>query len=99
MWETIKQILHKNLGTCIIVEEGKPAYVVTRFEDYEILLNNKPAPRLPSALNDQELLEKINEEIVAWKTRQTEANPEANMADISEADQTDEIRIENLPIV
>jgi len=99
MWQTIKQILHKNQGTCIIVEEGKPVYVITRFEDYEALLNNKPVLRFQNSSNEQELLEKINEEIVAWKVKQTEINPESNISDVSEVSETEDIKIENLPIV
>lgn len=97
MWDTIKQILRKNSGTCIIIEEGKPAYVITRFEDYEKLLEGQSffGSRQESS-SEQELLEKINQEISNWKAKQPEANPEL---EIPEEDDDQEVRIENLPIV
>jgi len=98
MWDTIKQILRKNSGTCIIVEEGKPAFVVTCFEEYQKLLENRP--RLPlrgvAGLGEQELLEKINQEISDWKARQTESNPEL---EVSESSESEDLKIENLPVV
>ncbi|MBU1102878.1 hypothetical protein KJ853_04495 [Patescibacteria group bacterium] len=98
MWETIKQILHKNGGTCIIVEEGKPSYIVSRFDEYQKLLENQPAPRLREGINEQELLEKINQEINNWKTKQAENIPE-NELDIPEVSEEEDLKIENLPIV
>lgn len=95
MWETIKQILRKNSGTCIIVEEGKPAFVITRFEEYQKLLEGQTAPLLRGAagLEEQELLEKINQEIGDWKAKQAENNPEL------EVPEAEDLKIENLPIV
>lgn len=100
-WETIKQILKKNKGTCIIIEEGQPAFVVMAFDDYQKDLENQPAdkliqPRLREATNEAELIEKINQEIVDWKAKQTENSPEVPLADIQD---NDEVRIENLPLV
>jgi PHD/YefM family antitoxin component YafN of YafNO toxin-antitoxin module len=96
MWETIKQILRKNQGTCIIVEEGKPAYVITKFEDYEKLLEAQQPSRLRENFSEQDLLEKINEEITNWKVKQVENAPEL-VTQEGEADE--ELKIENLPIV
>ncbi len=97
MWDTIKQILHKNQGTCIIVEEGKPAFVVTRFEDYQKLLECQPVHRFREGLDEQELLERINQEISDWKAKQAESNPE--LAVSPELSEEGELKIENLPIV
>jgi hypothetical protein len=96
MWETIKQILRKNQGTCIIVEEGRPTYIITKFEDYEKLLDEKSQSRTRDNFNEQELLEKINEEITNWKIRQPENAPELEAA---EPQGEEELKIENLPII
>lgn len=100
MWDQIKQILKKNKGTCIIVEEGQPAYVVLPFDDYQKALETEPAgkmaaPKFKENANEPELLEKINQEIVDWKNKQAENAPEVQLADIQESD---ELRIENLPL-
>ena len=110
MWDTIKQILKKNRGTCIIVEDGKPLYVVTQFADYEKLFLNEtteneqvekeissPTP-VKKIIEEKEveIAEKINQEIIDWKAKQTENSPEIGLADIVE---NDELRIENLPFV
>jgi len=101
MWNEIKQILKKNIGTCIIVEEGQPAYVVLPWDDYEQLLDERPTISFPEKHkeggSEQEILEKINQEITNWKARQVEENPAVALAD--EVEETDEVRIENLPIV
>ncbi len=91
MWETIKNILKKTNGTCIIVEEGKPAFVVSRFEDFSAS-EDKIASRPKESSGDQELLEKINQEITNWKTRQAEDEAEAAVAP------EEEIKIESLPL-
>ncbi|MBU2037221.1 hypothetical protein KJ866_03445 [Patescibacteria group bacterium] len=101
MWEQIKQILKKNKGTCIIIEEGQPAYVVTSFDDYQKSLENEPTanlalPRLKEVAGETELLTKINQEITDWKAKQTENSSEVQLADIQDSD---ELRIENLPLV
>lgn len=95
MWETIKQILQKNGGTCIIIEEGKPAYIVTKFEEYSQLPENQgeSAPRLRDSMNEQELLEKINQEINNWKAKQVESSADVDLPE------EEDVKIENLPII
>lgn len=100
MWNQIKQILKKNKGTCIIVEEGQPAYVISPFDDYQQGLETEPAgkpvaPKFKDGANESELLEKINQEIVDWKNKQADNAPEVQLADIQESD---ELRIEDLPL-
>ncbi len=100
MWEQIKQILKKNHGTCIIVEEGQPVYVIMPFDDYQKSLANEPtgktaAPRFKESANESESLAKINQEIVDWKVKQAEKSPEVQLSDIQDSD---ELRIENLPL-
>ena len=78
-----------------MVEEGKPTYVVTRFDDYQKLLDVQPTRRFHEGLSEQELLEKINDEINDWKAKQADSNPELP---VDEPDEED-LKIENLPIV
>lgn len=94
LWQTIKQILQKNPGACIIVEDGQPTLVITRFEEYQKILESQPFQRFKSDLTEQEVLEKINQEIASWKAQQAESSTEAAVAEESE-----EVKIENLPIV
>lgn len=102
MWNTIKQILKKNKGTCIIVEDGQPAYIIMPFEDYEVNWVADAPEKKKTAVTrwresaaETELLEKINQEIVDWKDKQVASAPEVQLADIQESD---ELRIENLPL-
>ena len=78
-----------------MVEEGKPTYVVTRFDDYQKLLDVQPTRRFHEGLSEQELLEKINDEINDWKAKQADSNPELPVDEPEE----EELKIENLPIV
>jgi hypothetical protein len=97
MWETIKKILQKQPGTCIIVEDGKPAYVVTKFSDYEDFLEEKEkivGRNLNSNFSEEELRERINQEIVNWKATQQETLPEIGLAEGPD----EEVKIEDLPL-
>jgi len=99
MWDQIKQILAKNpSSTCIIVEKGKPAYVVSLFEscECECECGDKSEKEISfkKDMSELDLLEKINEEITNWKARQIEAEPEV---EIPEED--GQLKIENLPVV
>ena len=101
MWEQIKQILKKNQGTCIIIEDGQPAYVILPFDDYQKnldaeLANKNATPRFKETASETDLIEKINQEISDWKGKQVEKAPEVQLSDIQESD---ELRIENLPLV
>ncbi|KKS26246.1 MAG: hypothetical protein UU87_C0003G0166 [Parcubacteria group bacterium GW2011_GWA2_42_11] len=94
MWENIKKILAKTKGTCIIIEDGQPAYVVTPFNDYQQDLDGAGVSKSTNkSSSEQELLEKINQDIIDWKTKQEVENPEI---DLSEAEEAGELKIENL---
>lgn len=95
MWETIKKVLQRQGGTCIIIEDGKPAYVVSSFVDYENLLKEKePVLQNPiTNISEQELLEKINQEIANWKTAQAEQQAPELLETPA-----DEVKIEDLPL-
>jgi hypothetical protein len=96
MWETIKKILQKQPGTCIIIEDGKPAYVVIKFSDYEDSLERTESfpRRMASSIGEEELLEKINQEIANWKAMQAENQAEPELAQ----DLSQDVKIEDLPL-
>ncbi len=95
MWETIKKILRRNSGTCIIVENGKPAFVVTTFEAFQEFLGEQEEKKNneKDVTDEHKILERINQEIIDWKIRQRENNPE--IADLENED----LKIEDLPLV
>lgn len=37
MWSSIKSILRDNKTRCVVIEDGKPAYVIVSFEEYQQL--------------------------------------------------------------
>ncbi|MBU2068548.1 hypothetical protein KKE13_03165 [Patescibacteria group bacterium] len=41
MWEKIKNILSREGGKCIVVEDGQPTYVVMKLGDYEVAEVNR----------------------------------------------------------
>ena len=98
MWETIKKILQKQNGTCIIIEDGKPAYVVMGFGDFQRYLEAKeeavPEDKKIVDISEQELLNKINDEITTWQAVQAEQQAAENLAEAAEP----EVKIEDLPI-
>jgi len=51
LWKRIKDILQKEGGKCIIVEEDGPAYLITRLKEDDSPLE----------------MEKINRDIAEWK--------------------------------
>lgn len=97
MWETIKKILQKQGGTCIIIEEGKPEYVVTSFKDFQKMVEEEDfsARETKRIFSEQEILEKINQEITNWKTAQ--AQQEAAQ-ELEESESSEDMKIENLPV-
>lgn len=98
MWETIKKILQKQKGTCIIVEDGKPAYVVTKFSDYENFLEEKEETvgrSLSPNFSEEHLLERINQEIANWKATQQEQQSETGLAETAG---DEDVKIEDLPL-
>lgn len=100
MWKTIKKIVQKNKGTCIIIEDGKPAFVITPFDDYQEELDGCGRKNFEGNFSEQELLEKINQDIVDWKSKQAISNPELDLSEQeSEQEDESELKIENLPLM
>ena len=72
----LKEIIDSAGGRYIIVENGKPAYIVMNFEEYkEAVLNRKEL----RALTEEELIDKINSDISLW--RENKGNSEEALID------------------
>jgi len=71
-----------------VIEEGKPAYLVMKLEDYE-----KGAKNSPFDSSEPEI-EKANRDIAEWKASE-EKKTEAEEPEVPEANH--EVRVEDLP--
>jgi hypothetical protein len=58
MFDQIKKWLDSTGGKYIIVEQGKPRYVIMKVKDFECLIGESPK------------IEKINQEIIALKEKE-----------------------------
>jgi len=64
----LKDILNLAGGRYIIVEDGKPKYIVMNFDEYRTAVLERKAVQ---ALTEEELIEKINSDIALWREKQT----------------------------
>jgi hypothetical protein len=55
-------------GRYIIVENGRPRYIVMNFDEYRSAVLDRKAVQ---ALTEEELIEKINSDISLWREKQT----------------------------
>lgn len=83
MWKTIKNLLSKGGGKCIIVENEKPVFVVMSFGEYENLLEKS------SQSPESAEIEKVNQEISEWQSSENN-----NLEEISPKE---EFKVEDLP--
>ena len=67
LWKTIKKILQKQGGKCIILEEDQPAYLVMKIDDYEEEPEEDQAPEI----------DKVNKDINEWKENENQGDGEA----------------------
>lgn len=112
MLNTIKKILQKNKDAyVIIVENNKPVFVVSSFEEYEKMMEDKDVfgeddflTEIPSG---EEIMEGDNREIInlgAPEGQNLQIIEEA-LEDLPSSDQesqeekSDEIRIEDIPLL
>lgn len=63
MWNDIKSILKDNKNRCVIIEDGKPQYIVLPFLEYQQLQKIKDSSIVEE--NSLEADDVINEEIQA----------------------------------
>jgi hypothetical protein len=62
LWKTIKKILQKQGGKCIIIEEGQPTYLVIKIEDFEENLDEDKSSEI----------DRVNQDINEWKGQESE---------------------------
>jgi hypothetical protein len=73
-------------GRYIFVEDGKPSFVLMNIEEFKKIFGRKI-----ENLSKEELLEKINKEIAAWREAQKEREIE-NILDEEKNEKKDETR-------
>ena len=66
-FEQVKRLMKIVGGKAIIVEDGKPSFVVINADEYLEL----DSPKVPVG-SETELIEKINKDITVWKNKQKE---------------------------
>ncbi|PJE59831.1 MAG: hypothetical protein COU85_01545 [Candidatus Portnoybacteria bacterium CG10_big_fil_rev_8_21_14_0_10_44_7] len=103
MFTWLAQIIKKNNNTVILVEDGRPAYVVLPFAQYQQMVSeqtgvavNQPLPdknKDQGDLTEVSLLEKINKDIEIWKAAQKDKE---TLVDEQPTD-PNEITIEKIP--
>lgn len=88
--EELKEILDYAGGRYIIVENGKPKYIVMNFKEYKDALLDRKSIK---TLTEEELVDKINSDISLW--RENKGNSEEALVD--EIEKLEEIEYEALP--
>ncbi len=65
-WQILKQLVERWGGRCLIVEDGRPRYVLTTVEEYFAAAS----AAVHDELTDDELIERINRDMEALKARE-----------------------------
>jgi hypothetical protein len=81
--EELKKIIDASGGKYIIVENGKPEYVVAAWKDFQETCARRNDLR---SLTEEELIDKINKDISLWREGQNQEN-----ADIDEIEDLEDI--------
>lgn len=68
-FELVKKLMKIVGGKAIIVEDGKPVFVVANIDDY---MQFEGANSNDFVSSESELIEKINKDITVWKSKQKE---------------------------
>lgn len=80
----LKDILNLAGGRYIVVENGKPAYIVMDFNEYRNAILDRKSIQ---ALTEEELVDKINTDIALWREGQNEQENQT----IGEIEDLDEV--------
>ncbi len=65
--EEFKNLIKNIGGRYIIVENGKPCYILMSWEEYKkAIIDRKPV----EMLTEEELIDKINDDIALWRENQ-----------------------------
>jgi len=86
----LKEILDLAGGRYIIVEDGKPAYIVMNFDEYRAAVLERKSIQ---TLTEEELIDRINADISLWREGQGKDEDIA----LDEIDDLEDIEYENLP--
>lgn len=65
--------MEKAGGKYIFIEKDKPRYIVMGWEEYKKSLENYPNVK---SLTEEELVDRINSDIAAWRENQTDNSKE-----------------------
>lgn len=78
--QNVLSLIEKTGDKAVVLEKGKPAYVMMRLKDYEGLILGKSEIR---GLTEEELLDKINRDIAIWRSeREEQRNLEEELPEI-----------------
>lgn len=77
----LKEVMDLAGGRYIIVENGRPKYIVMNFDEYRTAVLDRKAVQ---ALTEEELIEKINTDIALWREKQTAEDDEIALDEIEE---------------
>ena len=80
----LKNLIKQAGGRYIIVENGRPEYVVTSWKDYKKSFSD---PKSLELLTEEELIDKINSDISLWR----ESRQETDEALIDEIENLEDI--------
>lgn len=79
---SVFDLLRSHGGKYIIVEEGKPAFVLMKFDEYKKICENNEVKNNFK----EELAERINKDIALWHAVQKESEQEAFLPNPSKED-------------
>jgi hypothetical protein len=71
--QELKELMEKAGGKYIVIEKDKPRYIVMSWEEYKKSLENYPSIE---SLTEEELIDRINSDIAAWRENQSDKTKE-----------------------
>ena len=77
----LQEIMDLAGGRYIIVENGRPKYIVMNFDEYRAAVLDRKSVQ---ALTEEELIEKINSDISLWREKQSAEEDEIALDEIEE---------------
>jgi len=89
MWSSIKNILKDGKTTCVVIEDGKPLYVLMTFEEYQQLQKQEKSDIIIENLQEDKE-DKINGEIQQLQTEELDES-------LPSAGGISAVKIEDLP--
>jgi len=86
----LKEIIDLSGGRYIIVESGKPKYIVMSFDEYQSAILSQKSVQ---TLTEEELVAKINSDIALWKENRQGTSEQL----AGEVEKLEDIKYEDLP--